>query len=184
MLLRRGCRASRLDADKTRPKLALRLELGILLFNGLSFSDFLDSLQNPLQSFRHSAVKWDGFRNTLDFSRVRLYDWTINAPGLILSGVGLCECTVELFEAPRVDHVECLDAQSKPLRLLLVCHWRALSQEWLVVCLRQCTVELILQKQEAKRRFFFKKQRWYCCKGAISVIVRPLALETRLIFRR
>ena len=55
----------------------------------------------------------------MDFSRVRLYDWTINAPGLILSGVGLCECTVELFEATGVDHVECLDTQSKPPRLLL-----------------------------------------------------------------
>ena len=33
------CRASRLDAE-TRPKLALRLELGILLLNSLSFSDF------------------------------------------------------------------------------------------------------------------------------------------------
>ena len=77
------------------------------------FGHFLDSLQNPLQSFRYSAVKWDGFRNTLDFSRIRLYDWTINAPGLILSGVGLCECTVELFEAIRVDRVECLDTQSK-----------------------------------------------------------------------
>ena len=94
----------------------------------------------------------------MDFSRVRLYDWTVDAPGLILSGFGLRECTVELFEAPRVDHVECLDAQSKPPRLLLVCHGCALSQEWLVVCLRQCTVELILQKQEAERRFFSKSQ--------------------------
>ena len=38
---------------------------------------------------------------------------------MIYSGVGLRECTVELFEATRVDHVECLDAQSKPPRLLL-----------------------------------------------------------------
>jgi len=29
---------------------------------------FLDSLQNPLQSFQNSAVDWDGFQNTLDFS--------------------------------------------------------------------------------------------------------------------
>jgi len=64
----------------------------------------------------------------------------------------------EPFEATRVDHVECLDAQSKPPRLLLVCHECALSQEWLVVCLRQCTVELILQKQEAERRFLLKSR--------------------------
>ena len=29
---------------------------------------FLDSLQNPLQSFQNSAVDWDRFWNTLDFS--------------------------------------------------------------------------------------------------------------------
>ena len=29
---------------------------------------FLDSLQNPLQSFQNSVVDWDGFWNTLDFS--------------------------------------------------------------------------------------------------------------------
>ena len=46
MLLRRGFRPTRLDVE-TRPKLALRLELGILLFNGLSLSDFLDSLHLP-----------------------------------------------------------------------------------------------------------------------------------------
>jgi len=31
---------------------------------------------------------------------------------------GLRECTVKLFEAAKVDRVECLDTQSKPLRLL------------------------------------------------------------------
>ena len=74
----------------------------------------------------------------------------------------------ELFEATRVDHVECLDAQSKPPRLLLVCHGCALSQEWLVVSLRQCTVELILQKQEAERRFLLKSRD-------------GIALKTRLL---
>ena len=42
-LLRRGFRPSRLGAAvlaETWPKLALRLEFGILIFNGLSFSDF------------------------------------------------------------------------------------------------------------------------------------------------
>ena len=33
------------------------------------------------------------------------YDWTVDASGLILSGIGLRECTVELFEAVRVDRV-------------------------------------------------------------------------------
>ena len=42
---------------------------------------------------------------------------------MILSGVGLRECTIELFEATRVDHVECLDTQSKPPRLLLSLSW-------------------------------------------------------------
>ena len=93
----------------------------------------------------------------MDLSRVRVYDWTVDASGLILSGVGLRECTVELFEAVRVDRVECLDTQSRPPRLLLVCHGCAFGREWLVVCLRQCTVELTLQKQETGRRFLFEK---------------------------
>ena len=92
----------------------------------------------------------------MDFSRVRLYDWTINAPGLILSGVGLCECTVELFEAIRVDRVECLDTQSKPPRSLLVCHECAFDQEWLAFCLCQCSVELICR---SRTQVLFEKQR-------------------------
>ena len=83
----------------------------------------------------------------MDFSRIRLYDWTVNAPGLISSGAGLRECTVELFETTRVDRVECLDTQSKPPRLLLVCHGYTLSQEWTIVCLCQCTVELIYRSR-------------------------------------
>ena len=39
LVLRRGCLASCLGVE-TRPILTLRLELEILLFNGLSFSDF------------------------------------------------------------------------------------------------------------------------------------------------
>jgi len=31
---------------------------------------FLDSLQNSFQSFRNSAVDWDGFQNTLDFTLI------------------------------------------------------------------------------------------------------------------
>jgi len=92
-MLRRGFGPSLLDAE-TRvwslaswPILALRLELRILLFNGLSFSDFLDSLQNPLQSFRYSAVNWDGFRNTLDPGSAHPYDRTVKIPGLIFSGI-------------------------------------------------------------------------------------------------
>ena len=79
---------------------------------------------------------------------MHLYDWTVNAPGLILSGVGLRECTVELFEVTRVDRVECLDTQSKPPRLLLVCRGCTLSQVWTVVCLCQCTVELICRSKD------------------------------------
>jgi len=52
-MLRRGFGPSRLDAE-TRvwplaswPILALRLELGILLFNGLSFSDFQIAYRTP-----------------------------------------------------------------------------------------------------------------------------------------
>ena len=75
---------------------------------------------------------------------------------LILSGVGLCECTVELFEAIRVDRVECLDAQSKPPRSLLACHECAFDQEWLAFCLCQCTVELICR---SRTQVLFEKQR-------------------------
>ena len=95
----------------------------------------------------------------MDLSRVRLCDWTVDASDLILSGIGLRECTVELFEAIRVDRVECLDTQSRPPRLLLVCHECAFSREWLVVCLRQCTVELICRSRRLDAGSFLEKQR-------------------------
>jgi len=78
---------------------------------------------------------------------------------LILSGIGLRECTVELFEAVRVDRVECLDTQSRPPRLLLVCHGCAFGREWLVVCLRQCTVELTCRSRRLDAGSLLKKQR-------------------------
>ena len=71
----------------------------------------------------------------MNFSHVRLYDWTVDASGLILSGVGLREWTVELFEATRVDRVQCLDTQSKPPRFLLSLSW---------VCFKPRVVGLLL----------------------------------------
>ena len=67
VMLRCGFRPSRLDAAVIA-MISSASGVWTLLFDDLSFSDFLDSLQNPLQSFRHSSVKWDGFRNTLDSS--------------------------------------------------------------------------------------------------------------------
>jgi len=64
----------------------------------------------------------------------------------------------ELFEAIRVDRVECLDTQSKPPQLLLVCHRCAFGQEWLVVCLRQCTVELICRSRRLDAGSFLKSR--------------------------
>ena len=93
----------------------------------------------------------------MDLSRVRLYDWTVDASGLILSGVGLRECTVELFEAVRVDRVECLDTQSRPLRLRLVCHGCAFGREWLVVCPHKCT-ELFCRRRKLNAGSFLKSR--------------------------
>ena len=75
------------------------------------------------------------------------------------------------FEATRVDRIECLDTQSKPPRLLLVCHGRALRQEWTIVCLCQCTVETDLQKQGLDASSFLKSRD-------------STALKTRLIFHK
>ena len=54
---------------------------------------------------------------------------------------------MELFEAAKNDRVECLDTQSKPPRCSEFVVSVLSNQGWTVVCLCQCTVELILQKR-------------------------------------
>ena len=58
--------------------LTLRLEFG-LYFLMTCPQWFLDSLKNPLQNFRYSAVDWDGFWNILDSGWIHTsHDWTDN----------------------------------------------------------------------------------------------------------
>jgi len=82
---------------------------------------YLDSLQNLLQSFWNSAVDWDDFRNTLDFSLgngLSRLDWQSSEIPWAWSCLdpSLREYTVKLFEATRDDRREYLDAQSRPHR--------------------------------------------------------------------
>jgi len=100
--------------------LALRLKHGLCyLMTYLQW--FLNSLQNPLQKFWNSAVDWDRFQNTLDFSFGNKI-WRLDWQSFEIPWAGSCldfdlrQCTVKLFEATRYDCRECLDTQSRPHR--------------------------------------------------------------------
>jgi len=100
----------------------ISLALWILFYYLMTyFQQFLDSLQNPLQSFQSSTVDWDGFRNTLDFfvgRNLSRLDWqSSKIPGAwSCLDLGLRECTAKLFEATGDDHRECRNTESRPHR--------------------------------------------------------------------
>jgi len=80
---------------------------------GLVFNNFLDRIQNSLQSFWNSAVDWDAFRNTLYFRLISVSPWLdwqyFEMPrAWSCLDFGFRECTIELLEASREDRHECL----------------------------------------------------------------------------